>query len=46
MSESKVTVQPAPFVVAITAAAPAGVKGVSRTIVTPPAQSPKVQIGR
>ncbi len=45
MSEPKVIVEPNPFVVTISAGAPAGVKGVSLTIVIPPAQSPKVQIG-
>jgi len=45
MSEPKVTVTPAPFLVTITASAPAGVKGVSRTIVVPPVQSPRIEIG-
>ncbi len=45
MSEPRVTIQPTPFVVTISAGAPMGVKGLSRTIVTPPVQSPKVQIG-
>lgn len=42
---ARLTVTPSPFVMTITAGAPAGVKGVSRTIITPPAQSPKVEIG-
>ena len=46
MSEPKVTIQPTPFVMTNTAGVPAGVKGISRTIVTPPAPSPVVQIGR
>lgn len=46
MSTPTVTVQASPFVVTITAGVPAGVKGISRTIVTPPAPSPVVQIGR
>jgi hypothetical protein len=41
----RVTVTPSPFVVTITAGAPAGVQGVNRAIIAPPVQSPIVQIG-
>lgn len=43
--EPSMTVSPNPFVVTNSGAAQTGVTGVSRTIVAPPAQSPKVQIG-
>lgn len=43
--EPHVTVSPSPFVVTNSGASQTGVTGVSRTIVAPPAQSPKIQIG-
>jgi hypothetical protein len=46
MVQLNVTVRPSPFVLKMTAGAPAKIPSVTRLLYAPPVQSPKVQVGQ